>query len=80
MDPAFMGLIELGKKIAKRKLSPGKVTRSMLDRTARRDPKLKCYVTVALPAALDPYGSLLGFQIIGNNLAVAMAAEAGQLQ
>ena len=51
-DLAFMGLVELGKKIARRKLSPVEVTRSMLDRIERLDPKLKCYATVMVSQAL----------------------------
>ncbi len=76
-DMAFMGLAELGKKVAKRKLSPGEVTRSMLDRTERLDPKLKSYVTVTLPAALDPYGSLLGFRLVGHHFEEALLFRVG---
>ena len=43
---AFMGLVELGKLIAKRKLSSLEVTRAMLERIEQLDPKLKSYVAV----------------------------------
>ncbi len=51
-DIAFMGLVELGKKIARRKLSPVEVTQAMLDRIERLDPKLKCYATVMAAQAV----------------------------
>ena len=51
-DFAFMGLVELGKKIAQRKLSPVEVTRAMLERIEQLDPKLKCYATVMAGQAL----------------------------
>ena len=51
-DLAYMGLVELGKKIARRKISPLEVTRMMLERIENLDPKLKCYATVMPAQAL----------------------------
>ncbi|MCZ6658398.1 MAG: amidase [Gammaproteobacteria bacterium] len=51
-DLAFMGLVELGKLIAKRKLSSSEVTRAMLERIAQLDPTLKAYVVVMEKFAL----------------------------
>lgn len=45
-DIAFMGAVDLGKLIAKRKLSSVEVTQAMLERIERLDPKLKSYVAV----------------------------------
>ena len=39
-DLASMGLVELGRQIGKRKLSPVEVTRFMLERIERLQPKL----------------------------------------
>lgn len=52
-DLAFMGLVELGKLIAKRKLSSVEVTRAMLERIEHLDPKLKSYVAVLEAPALN---------------------------
>ena len=49
-DIEFTGLVEIGKQIAKRKVSSLEVTRAMLDRIERLDPKLLSYVSV-----LDDY-------------------------
>ena len=49
---AFMGLVELGKTIARRKISSLEATRAMLERIAQLDPKLKSYVTVMAESAL----------------------------
>ena len=46
----FSGLVEIGKQIAKRKLSSLEVTRAMLERIERLDPKFLSYVSV-----LDDY-------------------------
>ena len=51
-DIAFMGAVDLGKLIAKRKLSSVEVTRAMLERIERLDPKLKSYVAVLEGPAL----------------------------
>ena len=47
-----MGLVDLGKLIAKRKLSSLEVTRAMLERIEHLDPKLKSYVEVTEESAL----------------------------
>lgn len=49
---AFMGLVDLGKLIAKGKLSSVDVTQAMLERIATLDPKLKSYVRVVEDYAL----------------------------
>ena len=51
-DLAYMGLVELGKKIARKKISPVEVTRMMLERIEQLDSKLKCYATVMATQAL----------------------------
>ena len=51
-DLASMGLVELGRQIGKRKLSPVEVTRFMLERIERLQPKLKCYATVMAEQAV----------------------------
>jgi amidase len=51
-DIAFMGAVDLGKLIAKRKLSSVEATRAMLERIAQLDPKLKSYVAVLEASAL----------------------------
>ena len=51
-DIAFLGLVDLGKLIAKRKLSSVEVTRAMLERIESLDPKLQSYVAVLETAAL----------------------------
>ena len=45
-DIAFSGLVEIGKQIAKRKISSLEVTRAMLARIENLDPKLLSYVSV----------------------------------
>lgn len=52
LDLAFMGAIELGKNIARGRLSPVEVTQLMLQRIDKLDPKLKCYATVMAADAL----------------------------
>ncbi len=49
---AFMGLVDIGKLIAKRKLSSLEATQSSLERIQQLDPKLKSYVTVLEDSAL----------------------------
>ena len=51
-DMPFMGLVEIGKMIAKRKVSSVEVTSAMLERIERLDPSLKSYVVVLQAAAL----------------------------
>ncbi len=51
-DLASMGLVELGRQIDRRKLSPVEVTRFMLERIERLQPKLKCYATVMAEQAV----------------------------
>jgi len=51
-DVAFKGLVELGKLIAKRKLSSLEVTQAMLERIGQLDPTLQSYVCVLETAAL----------------------------
>lgn len=51
-DLAFTGMVELGKSIARRKLSSLEVTQAMLERIERLDPRLKSYVAVLEGAAL----------------------------
>lgn len=45
-DIAFKGLVEIGKQIAKRKISSLEVTRAMLGRIEQLDPQLLSYVSV----------------------------------
>ncbi|MGR8949348.1 MAG: amidase [Gammaproteobacteria bacterium] len=45
-DIGFAGLVDIGKQIAKNKVSSLEVTRAMLDRIERLDPKLLSYVSV----------------------------------
>ena len=49
---AFMGLVDIGKLINKRKLSSLEATQSSLERIEQLDPKLKSYVTVLADSAL----------------------------
>jgi len=51
-DIAFTGLVELGKLLAKRKLSSVDVTRAMLDRIEDLNPKLGAYVAILGASAL----------------------------
>lgn len=48
----YMGLVEVGKKIAQRKVSSLDVTQALLSRIENLDPKLKSYVTVLSAEAL----------------------------
>jgi amidase len=49
---AFMGAVELGRKIARGAVSSVEATKVMLDRIARLNPSLKCYETVLTDRAL----------------------------
>jgi amidase len=51
-DLAFMGLVDVGKQIAKRKISPVEVTRAMLGRMEALEPQLGCYVVVMADQAI----------------------------
>jgi len=52
LELAFMGAVELGKNIARGRLSPVEVTKLMLQRIEKLEPKLKCYATVMAADAL----------------------------
>jgi aspartyl-tRNA(Asn)/glutamyl-tRNA(Gln) amidotransferase subunit A len=51
-DLAFASIEEIGKLFRKRKLSPVELTKLMLDRIERLNPKLNTYITVAAELAL----------------------------
>ena len=51
-DLAFASIEEIGKLFRKRKLSPVELTKFMLDRIERLNPKLNTYITVAAELAL----------------------------
>lgn len=51
-DLAYMGLVEVGRRIAERALSAEEVTRQQLDRIARVDPAIGSYVKVLPEQAL----------------------------
>src|SRR5258705_9710163 len=51
-DLAFLGLVELGKRLARGSLSPVEATRTMLERIERLDPTLKSYALVLAEPAL----------------------------
>lgn len=51
-DVAFASIEEIGKLFRKRKLSPVEVTRLMLERIERLNPKLNAYLTVTAELAL----------------------------
>jgi len=52
-DNAFMGAVDLGKKIARGALTSTAATQSMLDRIERLNGSLKCYETVMAEQALS---------------------------
>jgi len=52
MDLAFASIEEVGRLFRKRKLSPVELTRLMLARIARVDPKLNSYITVCAELSL----------------------------
>jgi aspartyl-tRNA(Asn)/glutamyl-tRNA(Gln) amidotransferase subunit A len=52
-DVAFRSAAELGRAFARRELSPVEVTRHLLERIARLDPELRCWITVTSERALD---------------------------
>ena len=52
-DLAFLGLVELGKRLARGSLSPVEATRAMLERIERLDPTLKSYALVLAEPALS---------------------------
>jgi amidase len=51
-DLHYLGLVEIGQQIHSRKLSPLDVTKAMLQRIERLDPKLKSYACVMADSAL----------------------------
>src|SRR5258705_6042572 len=51
-DLCYLGLVEVGRQIHAKKLSPVEVTRAMLDRIERFDDKLKSYAYVMADSAL----------------------------
>ncbi|MEQ8348859.1 MAG: amidase [Sneathiellaceae bacterium] len=51
-DLAMAGLVETGKRIAKKELSPVEVTRAMLERVEAFQPKLHAYATVMADQAM----------------------------
>jgi amidase len=51
-DLAFMGLVEVGRRIAERQVSSEEVTRAQLERIARVDPAIGSYVAVLPEQAL----------------------------
>ncbi|MDP6182278.1 MAG: amidase, partial [Gammaproteobacteria bacterium] len=51
-DFAFLGLVELGKLIAQRKLSSLEVTNALMERIERIDPGLRSHVAVLRTSAL----------------------------
>ena len=52
-DVAFLGAAEVARRIADRDLSPVEVTRRLLDRIARIDPRVHAFVEIHTDAALD---------------------------
>lgn len=51
-EQPFAGLVETGRRLARKELSPVDLTKAMLDRIAALDPKLKSYATVMSDSAL----------------------------
>src|SRR5689334_16664369 len=51
-NPAFLGLVELGKRLARGSLSSVEATRAMLSRIEQLDPRLKSYAAVLADSAL----------------------------
>ena len=51
-DHAFMGAVELGKKIARGAITSAEATRAMLERIERLNGSLKCYELVMAEQAL----------------------------
>jgi aspartyl-tRNA(Asn)/glutamyl-tRNA(Gln) amidotransferase subunit A len=49
----FASAVELGRRMAEGELSPVEVAREHLDRIARLDPALRCYITVTPERALE---------------------------
>ena len=52
-DHAFMGAVELGKKIARGAVTSADATRAMLERIERLNGSLKCYELVMAEQALS---------------------------
>jgi len=52
MDPAFLTIAELNRLYDQRELSPVEVTRSLLDRIAAHDGKLRSFIRVTQEVAL----------------------------
>lgn len=52
-DPCYSGLLEVGKLIQERQLSPVEVTQAQLDRITRLDGALNSYVYVMASTALE---------------------------
>jgi aspartyl-tRNA(Asn)/glutamyl-tRNA(Gln) amidotransferase subunit A len=52
-DVAFLGAAEIARRIAARDLSPVEVTRRLLDRIERHDPRLHAFVVVHADTALE---------------------------
>ena len=53
VDPCYLDLVEIGRRIQARELSSLTATRAILDRIARLDPSLKSYATVTADLALS---------------------------
>ena len=51
-DICLLSAVELGARIARREVSPVEVTQAVLDRIARLQPVLNCFITVCAEAAL----------------------------
>jgi aspartyl-tRNA(Asn)/glutamyl-tRNA(Gln) amidotransferase subunit A len=51
-DLCFLSATELRARIARREVSPVEITRAVLDRIARLQPALNCFITIAADAAL----------------------------
>lgn len=51
-DIAYMGLVQIGELIAKKKISSVEITQVMLERVEQLNPKLKSYVAVLASSAL----------------------------
>ncbi len=49
----FLSAAELGRRMARREISPVEVARSQLERIERLNPSLNCYLTVTADAALE---------------------------
>ena len=52
LDLAFLGLVKVGERRARRELSPVELTCAMLDRIEQLDDKLKCFTVTMADTAL----------------------------